>query len=134
MLGRAVAVWFGILVLAFINGALREMAIIPAAGEVVGRALSSLLLSAVVAAITWLTIDWIAPATSGKAWMVGLLWVTLTLAFEFGAGHYLFGNPWSQLLADYNVLTGRIWVLVLITTLLAPVVAGHFSGRWWPGM
>jgi len=50
-------------------------------------------------------------------------WVALTLAFEFLAGHYLFHNPWDKLLADYDVLHGRIWPLVLIVTLLAPVIA-----------
>jgi hypothetical protein len=44
----------------------------------------------------------------------------MTVAFELLAGHYLFGNTWERLLADYNVLRGRIWVLVLITTFLAP--------------
>jgi hypothetical protein len=46
----------------------------------------------------------------------------LTLAFEFLAGHYLFGDPWERLLAEYNVARGRFWVLVPITTLLAPIV------------
>jgi len=46
----------------------------------------------------------------------------LTLAFEFLAGHYLFHNPWSRLLEDYDVARGRIWILVLFTTLLAPRV------------
>ena len=53
---------------------------------------------------------------------IGAGWVVLTLAFEFLAGHYLFANSWERLLADYNVAQGRIWILVLITTLLAPVV------------
>jgi len=42
--------------------------------------------------------------------------VTLTVAFEFLAGHYVFGTPWHQLVADYNIFRGRIWVLVLITS------------------
>ena len=50
-------------------------------------------------------------------------WVALTLAFEFLAGHYLFHNPWDKLLADYDVWHGRIWPLVPIVTLLAPVIA-----------
>jgi hypothetical protein len=47
----------------------------------------------------------------------------LTLAFEFLAGHYLFGHPWATLLADYNLARGRIWLLVLVATLLGPVLA-----------
>jgi hypothetical protein len=45
------------------------------------------------------------------------------VAFEFLAGHYWFHASWSALFADYNLAQGRIWILVLVTTLLAPVVA-----------
>jgi hypothetical protein len=54
-----------------------------------------------------------------------MIWLLLTLAFEFLAGHSLFGKPWDMLLADYDVVRGRIWVLVLMSTLLAPMWA------WW---
>jgi hypothetical protein len=49
------------------------------------------------------------------------LWVALTLAFEFLAGHYLFHKPWAALLADYDLSRGRIWILVLVATLLMPL-------------
>ena len=65
---------------------------------------------------------WIAPSSVDEAWAIGFGWVTLTLAFEFLGGHFLFGKSWTELAVDYNVLAGRIWVLVLIVTLLAPVV------------
>ena len=50
-------------------------------------------------------------------------WLGLTVAFEFLGGHYLFGDSWERLLAAYNVAQGQVWVLVLIATLLAPVLA-----------
>jgi hypothetical protein len=59
------------------------------------------------------------------AFLVGLLWVVLTVAFEFLAGHYIFGNSWETLLADYNVFRGRVWLLVLLTNLLAPLLASY---------
>jgi hypothetical protein len=43
--------------------------------------------------------------------------------FELLAGHYVFGNSWEKLLADYNLFRGRIWVLVLIVILFAPLWA-----------
>jgi hypothetical protein len=27
-----------------------------------------------------------------QAWRIGIAWVMFTVVFEFGAGHYLFGN------------------------------------------
>jgi hypothetical protein len=59
--------------------------------------------------------------TAREALSVGALWLTLTLAFEFGVGHYGFGKAWSEPLADYDLRHGRIWVAVLVVTLLVPL-------------
>jgi hypothetical protein len=63
MIGRAVAIWLGILLLANLNGAIRELWLILTLGETAGRALSTLMLSALVLVVTWLAIGWIRPAT-----------------------------------------------------------------------
>jgi hypothetical protein len=122
MVMRAVLIWGALLVIASINGIAREAVLIPWVGEVAGRALSTLTLSAFIVILTWISIDWIAPLSSPEAWAVGVIWVVLTLAFEFLAGHYVFHNAWSRLLEDYNVIRGRIWILVLIITLMSPRV------------
>jgi len=108
------------LVVASVNGAIREALLIPAIGDAAGRAISTVALCVLVLLLTWLTIRWIEPRSSRDAWVVGALWVALTLGFEFLAGHFLFGDPWSQLLEDYNVFRGRIWILVLVTIAIAP--------------
>jgi hypothetical protein len=128
MLTRALAVWFALLVLAFANGAFREIALVPALGDTAGHAISSVTLSAAIFLLAWFTIAWIHPTSTGDVWTVGALWLTLTLAFEFLGGHYLFGTPWNTLLADYDVPAGRIWILVLATTTLAPVVSAWAQG------
>jgi hypothetical protein len=127
---RAIAVWFVLLVVAVANGAAREGLIRPRLGERTGHAISTILLSAAILLVAWLTIGWLRPAAPLDALLIGGLWLALTVAFEFLGGHYLFGNPWSKLLADYNVLRGRIWVLVLVATVLAPLVAAY--GRLFP--
>ena len=71
----------------------------------------------------WFSIPWIAPRSVQDAWLIGITWVLLTVAFEFLGGHFLFGRPWKLLLADYNILAGRIWVMVLVVSLVTPVVA-----------
>jgi hypothetical protein len=120
MVRRSLIVWIVMLVGASVNGAIREALLIPAMGAVAGRTVSTVALCVVVFLLTWLTIRWIAPRSTRDAWMIGALWVALTLAFEFLAGHYLFGNPWSRLLEEYNVFRGRIWILVLVTIVIAP--------------
>jgi hypothetical protein len=49
----------------------------------------------------------------------------LTLAFEFSFGRYVSGLSWRTLLADYDLSQGRLWPLLLLTTLLAPWLVGH---------
>lgn len=119
---RALVVWLGMMVLAILNGALREgllVSIFEAAGA---HVLSTLLLCALIVGVAWIGVPWIHPTSEGQAFGVGGLWLLLTLAFEFGVGHYVLGTSWDELLADYNVLQGRVWVLVLITVAFAPVV------------
>ena len=122
MIARAVIAWLAILFLAIINGAVRQGLLIPRVGERTGHLMSTVLLSLLVLLAAWVLVPWVRPLARRDAWFVGILWVALTLAFEFLAGHYLFRNSWERLLADYNVGQGRIWILVLITTLLAPIL------------
>jgi hypothetical protein len=118
---RAVAVWASLLMLAVLNGGVRDTWLSPWLGDTLGRALSTVLLCALIILVTWWTIGWIRPVTARKALSVGALWLALTLAFEFGVGHYGFGKAWSELLADYDLRHGRIWIAVLVVTLLAPL-------------
>ena len=128
MLWRALGVWIAMLIIASVNGALRQAVLIPSVGDVAGRAISTLMLAALIGLLTWATIGWIGPQSSADAWLIGARWVMLTLAFELLAGHYLFGTPWPALLEDYNVVRGRIWILVLIVTAIAPRVCAALRG------
>lgn len=125
---RAVAVWCLLLVLAVVNGGIRDTWLSPSLGDGLGRALSTLSLSGLILLATWLTIGWIRPLSSGDALRIGALWLVLTLTFEFGVGHYGFGKSWADLLADYDVTRGRIWVLVLFVTFLAPLWSARTRG------
>jgi len=128
MLARAGLIWFGIMLTAILNGALRDLLLVPHLGDLVARAISCVTLASVIAIVTWMSLAWIRPASMADAWQIGLLWLAMTLVFEFGAGHYLFRTPWPALLADYNVLDGRLWVLVLMATLTAPALI-YFVGQ-----
>jgi hypothetical protein len=70
----------------------------------------------------WLVLPWLRLASGAEAVRMGLVWLGLTVAFEFVFGHYAMGQPWAALLHDYNLLHGRLWVVVLAWTTLAPYV------------
>jgi hypothetical protein len=125
---RALGVWCLLLLLAVVNGGVRDTWLSPRLGDPIGRAISTLLLCGLIFLATWLTIGWIRPTSTGAALGVGALWVVLTLAFEFGVGHHGFGKPWPELLRDYDLSRGRIWILVLVVTLLAPLWTARLRG------
>jgi hypothetical protein len=129
---RALVVWFAMVPIAIANGAIREIAIVPLAGVTAGHVISTLTLCLAILGLTWLTIGWIRPVSVHDAARVGLWWMALTLAFEFLAGHYLFHTPWDRLVADYNVLEGRVWIFVPITTALAPGLMARASRLFKP--
>lgn len=132
MIARAVAVWAVILATAVLNGAARQAWLIPRFGDKIGRAVSTVILCAVVVLVTWIGIGWIHPRSAGDALKIGALWLALTLGFEFLAGHYLFGQSWAVLREDYDLTRGRIWILVLVVVLLAPLWAGWVRGLFVP--
>ena len=125
---RATAVWVLLLVIAILNGGVRERWITPRWGPRTGHIASTLMLAALIFLTTWLNVRWLRLSTPGDALRVGILWLVLTLAFELIAGHYLFRRSWPSLWAEYDLSRGRIWVLVPLVTFLAPLLAGYPRG------
>jgi hypothetical protein len=126
----AVGAWLVLTVLAILNGLLRNATYGRALGEYAGHVLSSFILIVVVFAATYAflrlaRVDY----GLGDLLVVGATWVVLTVAFEFLFGHYVAGHPWPRLLADYNILKGRAWGLVLLAIFVAPLIAGKLARR-----
>jgi hypothetical protein len=128
MILRATAVWVLLLVMAILNGGVRERWITPRWGPRAGHIASTLMLAALILLTAWLSVRWLRLSTPADAFRVGILWSVLTLAFELIAGHYLFRRSWPSLWAEYDLRQGRIWILVPLVTLLAPLAAGYLRG------
>jgi hypothetical protein len=122
MFARAGAVWFVILLAAIFNGFVRDVVLVPRFGDLIARAISCFTLAGMILLVTWLSLTWIHLNSSTQAWTIGTMWLAMTVTFEFIGGHYVFHTPWSTLLADYNILEGRLWIVVLIATIAAPVL------------
>jgi len=118
--------WLAILLLAVLNGAARDALLVPLWGETAARAASSLILAALIVLVAWVFLARTRPLyRRGHLPAVGMLWLVLTLAFEFGFFHLVMGRPLAELLADYNLAAGRLWLLVLATACFAPVLVGR---------
>jgi hypothetical protein len=126
---RTVVTWFVLVAFAFANGAVREVLLVPRIGPAAAHVVSTITLCALIVVVAWLATGWIGPTTARAAVTVGLLWLLMTLSFEFLVGHFLFGKAWPVLFADYNLLRGRVWIFVPIVTMLAPYFAWRLRTR-----
>lgn len=119
--------WLGMMFLAIANGSLRDILYKQSLGDLAAHQLSTVLLLLLLLFAVYfriLAVRW--PLTSSsQAWSVGLIWLGLTLAFEFGFGHCIAGHSWARLFHDYNILAGRVWVFVPFWVLTGPVVFLH---------
>jgi hypothetical protein len=122
LMWKYVLAWIPMVLIAIANGALREATYGKLMSELQAHQISTLSGLLLFSAYIWVVIRTWRPDTSKQAITVGLIWLGLTIAFEFLFGHYVVGHPWSKLLYDYNVFAGRVWVVVLIWVTVAPYV------------
>ncbi len=125
---KALALWLAILVLAILNGTLREKALIPAMGTFTGLITSGIVLSTCIALVAFLAAPWYGPLSPPQYWLIGLCWFLLTLLFEFSFGRFVQHKDWAQLLQAYTLKGGNIWPVVLAVTLLSPWLAARLRG------
>lgn len=121
----ALGLWFIFVLAAILNGTFRNSFLEPKVGQYAGHVISTIILVCVILVMTYLFINNVKIAyTKTDLLLIGALWLLLTVSFEFIFGHYVVGKSWSTLCADYNILKGRIWSLVLLTTFIAPLLFG----------
>jgi hypothetical protein len=121
---KAFGVWLVMLLAAFINGAIRETLIVPRLGERIGHIIGVVVFSSAIFGITYVFVKALIPVPSSTLFHIGLFWLILSLLFEFGFFHYVMHEPWSKLLADYNMFQGRLLIVVWLSTLFSPLVCG----------
>lgn len=125
---KALVLWVAILVLAILNGTLREKILIPAIGSFGGLITSGIVLSLCIVFVAILAAPWYSPLSSTQYWLIGLFWLLLTLLFEFGFGRFVQHKDWAQLLQAYTFEGGNMWPVVLAITLLSPWLAARLRG------
>lgn len=116
--------WFLFMILAIINAILREGLFTSFLPELRAHQLSTITLMILFFIGTYLILRYSEIRLSDQqAIIMGCIWIIMTILFEFVSGHYLFGNSWNKLIADYNIFKGRIWIFIPITTLISPYLA-----------
>ena len=129
VLRRWLVAWVGASVLGVTNGTLRELAYKDEVGERAAGQISTGTLIAILTLYFW-ALDRRWPIlTNRSALTIGAAWVVMTIVFEFGFGHYVDGDSWSELLENYNVAAGSLWILVVVWIGLGPLAIRTMRDR-----
>jgi hypothetical protein len=117
---RYLLAWLPMVATAIANGALRDLWYGKRMSELSAHQLSTAVGFLLLGVYMWMVVRLWPPASVEHAWAVGALWFVLTLAFEFLFGRYVLRKSWQHLFHDYNLLAGRVWVLIPLWVAVAP--------------
>jgi hypothetical protein len=120
---KVIRIWTVLLAVAVANGAARVAILEPRLGERVAHQMSCATASLLILLAATDLIPALGRTSTASLLGIGALWLLLTVTFEFTFGRFVSGLSWERLIADYNLLEGRLWVLVLATVFVAPLVA-----------
>jgi hypothetical protein len=116
---RAVVSWLGLLIVAFLNGALRQLVYPSTLGDFDARQVAVGVGAVALGATMWFLLRRWPVSSVRQAWATGTLWAGLTVVFEIalvrGGGH-----PWSDVLDQYAIWKGSLWPLLVLWVLAAP--------------
>ena len=121
---KSFGIWLILAVSVIVVATFRVGILLPQFGEQTAHQLGTILYLIVQFIIIYLFIRKIRIKDVKTLLGIGIFWVVITIIFEFVFGHYVMGHPWQKLFADYNLFNGRLWVLVLIINIVAPLISG----------
>ncbi len=124
---KYILAWFPMILIAIANGLFREKILRSRLNELQAHQASSVTMIVLLGMYFWILFKIWFPASANQTLVIGLIWLVLTIIFEFLFGHYVAGHSWDRLLQDYNILKGRIWIFVLIWMLIAPYIIYQFQ-------
>lgn len=121
--------WIPMVFIAIMNGAARQLGYGRFVSELTAHQISCFTGIALFFLYTFALSAFMPLNNTRQTFIVGAIWLGLTVAFEFIFGHYVAGQPWSRLFHDYNMLAGRLWSLVLISLTFMPYLVYRIRFR-----
>lgn len=121
----SILVWLLLVAAATINGFFREFYLKAIFNDTISYFFSAWLLIIIIFIFTYLFLRRYKNQYLKKHLIfIGIIWFSFTVFFEFVFGRFAAGYSWEELLTDYNLLNGRIWILVLLSCLTFPYLVG----------
>jgi hypothetical protein len=126
---RALVVWCILIGVEFTHGTLRTIFLVPVVGDFRSRQIGVFTGSVLILAVAYVLVPWLHASGRRVLGLVGVLWLALTVVFEFGFGHFVLGRSWENLASDYNILRGGFLLIGMAVLMFAPVVAARMRDR-----
>lgn len=124
---KAFLFWFVLLAIALLNAVIRELTYKPALEPYIGAWAHQI--SAIIASLLFFIAIFFfirhekVRHSFGVLLSVGLMWVMLTVIFETLFGLFMQNMSIQEILKAYYFWNGELWILVVITMIISPVVA-----------
>ena len=125
---KGVGIWLVMVLAAIVNGLFREKVLTPLTGAEFALPLSGILLSLLIFIIAFLLISFIHETTGRAYLMIGLLWVALTVSFEYLFGHFVMERSWQEINQVFNVKAGNLFIAAVLTSAIAPWLVAKIRG------
>ena len=119
---RFFGVWLLLAVVMTLNGIAREKALVPLLGRQSADIVSAASGVALIFGVSTRALRAV-PITNREAARTGLLWAGMAVAFDLVVGHFVDGKRWSTLLGEYAIWRGKLWLVVLTSVVIAPILA-----------
>lgn len=130
---QGIAAWVPMPFLAVLNGVFREAVLTPAFGLKWALPLSGLVLVILLYACAWFFLSRVAPPKSSvTAWAVGLIWVVLTICFEFILTVWWLEKPVAEFVHTFSLKSladGNMILAIIALMFLAPALCASALRR-----
>ena len=124
---RALGIWLTLIAVESLHGVMRRLFLEPRLGDLLARQISVFTGSLLIILVFWFMLRQLGPHPARGWWQIGLLWLTLTLAFEIGLGR-AGGMSWDRIASDFDPRRGGLLGLGMLVILVAPrVLAGRLG-------
>jgi hypothetical protein len=127
VLMKGLVAWLCIIGAETIHGIARRLFLEPLVGDLRARQISVFVGSTLILAITFIFFRWLDASGTPHYFLTGLMWVTLTVAFEVLLGRFVLGVSWEQIASDYNIANGGLMVVGLLIMLFAPYIIAKLT-------
>lgn len=115
-------IWTSFIPLAILNGGFRDYILVELLPDKYVLAVSGIILSVLILFVTKILLSRIKKLSCTDCLVISCVWMLLSVLFELGMGLAV-GSSVRELMEAYNPLSGNLWLLVVVTTGVAPFFA-----------